>query len=205
MSCNVPVNIGSEDDKEYKVITLVGPPDRAGNYQGGDAVGDFVMVAVVRPYPGSVSGGGYLVNPSLPPGGSAGTYAVDVGKKTNFGFSVRNNKSGKSMQGHVNIILRKGGKLYQIKTTSVTTFTPVTNGTGGTANFETKANLTDLTTGASTGNLTLKMVVIDKGEPGKDDTIEITLWNGGTLWYSSKWDGAKTVAALLTGGNLQVR
>ena len=34
----------------------------------------------------------------------------------------------------------------------------------------------------------------DKGEPGSSDTIGITVWNkSGGLWFSSNWNGTKTV------------
>ena len=33
----------------------------------------------------------------------------------------------------------------------------------------------------------------DKGEPGSNDTIGITLWDGSTLLFSSEWNGAKTL------------
>ena len=46
----------------------------------------------------------------------------------------------------------------------------------------------------------------DNGEPGKNDTIGITVWNkSGGLWYASNWSGTKTVEQILGGGNLVVR
>ncbi len=44
----------------------------------------------------------------------------------------------------------------------------------------------------------------DKGEPGSNDTIGITLWNGNTLVFSSEWTGAKTLEKQIDGGNLVV-
>ena len=54
------------------------------------------------------------------------------------------------------------------------------------------------------GGWSLQMSMTDKGEPGKDDTIAVTLWNGSTLVFSSNWNGAKTVEQILGGGNLVV-
>jgi hypothetical protein len=48
------------------------------------------------------------------------------------------------------------------------------------------------------------MSMTDKGEPGKDDTIGLTLWNGSTLVFSSYWNGTKTPEQILGGGNLVV-
>jgi len=46
----------------------------------------------------------------------------------------------------------------------------------------------------------------DKGEPGSGDSIAVTVWNkSGGLWFSSNWDGTKTVEQTLGGGNVQVR
>ncbi len=51
-------------------------------------------------------------------GTSGGTYKADTGSRMNFGFNV-NYKNLKSLQGHVNIVFRKGGKVYQIKSTAI--------------------------------------------------------------------------------------
>jgi hypothetical protein len=44
----------------------------------------------------------------------------------------------------------------------------------------------------------------DRGEPGADDIIGFTLWNGNELWYSSNWTGIGTEEMYLSGGNLVV-
>jgi hypothetical protein len=56
------------------------------------------------------------------------------------------------------------------------------------------------------GNATLQVTMTDKGEPGSADTIGITLWNkAGGLWFSSRYENARTVEQLLGGGNLVVK
>jgi hypothetical protein len=56
------------------------------------------------------------------------------------------------------------------------------------------------------GNGTLQVKLTDMGEPGKSDTISLTVWNkSGGLWYASNSDGTKTIEQLLGGGNLVVR
>ena len=52
------------------------------------------------------------------------------------------------------------------------------------------------------GNLTLQMQMTDRGEPGPNDTMAITVSNGSTMLFSSKWDGTRTVEKALDGGNL---
>jgi hypothetical protein len=55
------------------------------------------------------------------------------------------------------------------------------------------------------GNAALQVTMTDKGEPGKEDTISITVWNkSGGLWFSSSWDGTRTQEQVLSGGNLVV-
>jgi hypothetical protein len=42
-----------------------------------------------------------------------------------------------------------------------------------------------------------------RGEPGKTDTIGITVLNKSAgLWFSGKWDGTKTAEQVLGGGSL---
>jgi hypothetical protein len=141
---------------------------------------------------------------------SAGTYAGDVGERTNFGFSVKFNKQLTNLQGHANIIIRQDGHVYQVKTNATTSLTVNQVSTGVyDATFTSKANLTDLTNPLTPvslgGNLDLVVTLRDAGEPGTSDQIGITLWRGNTLLYSSNWTGTQTVKQALGGGNLQVR
>ncbi len=55
------------------------------------------------------------------------------------------------------------------------------------------------------GNATLQVDMTDNGEPGTLDTIGITVWNkSGGMWFSSNWNGTKTVQQNLAGGDLMV-
>ncbi|HEX6192570.1 MAG TPA: T9SS type A sorting domain-containing protein, partial [Chitinophagaceae bacterium] len=54
------------------------------------------------------------------------------------------------------------------------------------------------------GGLNLQVNMTDRGEPGLNDDIAISLWNGNTLLYSSNWIGNNTGLMLLAGGNLLV-
>ena len=183
-------------------------------YRGG--LLEQAVIEVARPDGSFITGGGYTIITT--PGGS---YGADVGSRVNYGFNVKYNKNNKNLQGHANIIFRKGGRVYQIKANAMDslgvalkTSTGVTC-TGspsatcwGLAEFRSKANLTDVTDPAAPqskgGGLLLQMTMIDKGEPGKSDTIGVSLWDGNTLLFSSLWSGAKTVEQLIEGGNLVV-
>jgi hypothetical protein len=178
---------------------------------------DNTVVTVSKPIAGVISGGGYL---SLT--NSGGLNAGDAGTKNNFGFNIKNERNGP--KGNINVIVRRmeaDGILhvYQIKGNAMTSLSSkaATANAPGTATFNGKANIQDITglitasnpTGAAIpvdGNATLQVVMTDKGEPGSADSIAITLWNkDGGMWFASKWDGVKTVEQTLSGGNLQIR
>ena len=95
--------------------------------------------------------------------------------------------------------------------TSLTT-KPVTTPsatTPATAIFNGKANIQDITDPLAVipidGNATLQVTLTDLGEPGRTDSIGITLYNKtGGVWFSSNWNGIKTTEQVLDGGNLDV-
>lgn len=63
-----------------------------GNY-ARNAAEENAVVTVAKLIPGSIAGGGFLLNQT-----SAGEKAGDAGKRTNFGFNVKNVKSGANFQ-----------------------------------------------------------------------------------------------------------
>ncbi|HET7081541.1 MAG TPA: hypothetical protein VFM49_29285, partial [Chloroflexia bacterium] len=72
-----------------------------------------------------------------------------------------------------------------------------------------KANIQDITDPQNPvtveGNASLQLTMTDRGEPGANDTLAITVWNrNGALWYASNWNGTRTVEQVLGGGNLAV-
>jgi len=200
-SCDWNASITSGDAAHFTIGIVVD------GYYTRNASDDDAIVTLAKPYTGFITGGGYLINQA-----SSGSFAGGNGLRSNFGFNVKNNKSGSNLQGAVNIIVRSNGKVYQIKSNAINSMTAtLANGlTGsGTAQFSGKANLRDITNPLApvslSGNLTLNMTLTDKGEPGSSDTIGFTLWDGNTLVYSSNWSGANTIEQLLNGGNTQVR
>ena len=201
-TCNWSVNIGTADSQQYTIRTIVSYY-YARNNQYEDAV-----VTVSKPYPNSfITGGGYLIMLN-----SGGLYPGAPATKNNLGSSVKNSSNGH--KGNINTIIRNNGRVYQIKGNAMTSLAtqPVANpspATPATATFNGKANIQDITDPLNPisidGNATLQVTMTDKGEPGTVDTIGITVWNkSGGLWFSSNWNGTKTVELLLGGGNVVV-
>jgi len=203
------VDIGSNDAYPYTIRVEVGDP---GYYQ---AENEEVVVTVYKPLNDFITGGGYII-----PTRSNGTYKSDAGRKTNFGFNVRYNKTGKNLQGNINTIFRRlEGSIvhtYQIKGNAMTSLSviaananPASNTNPKKALFNGKANMTDITNPLAPislgGNLTLQVSMTDRGEPGLNDQIGIMVYdNAGGILYSSDWDGIKTGELYLTGGNIVV-
>jgi hypothetical protein len=200
-TCNWNVTI-SGDAQDFTVGIVVN------NYYTRNSADDNVVVMVAKPLASNfITGGGYIVLSN-----SEGLKAGDAGRKSNFGFNVKYNKSGKNLQGNINIIVRRteadGLHVYQIKGNAMTSLA-VQSGPG-TATFNGKASIQDITNPLAPisveGNASLQVTIDDNGEPGSSDTIGITVWNkNGGLWYSSNWSGVKTVEQTLGGGNLIVR
>jgi hypothetical protein len=199
------MSIGNSGSSQYMIGIVVN------NYYTDNSTYESIIVTVSQPIgSGFITGGGFLVN-----GSSAGQYAADSGQKTNFGFNVKYNKQLTNLQGNANIIFRRGGHVYQIKTNAMNTLAVQNNcqpsgvqTAWSCATFTSKANLADVTNPnapvALGGNLSLVVNITDKGEPGSSDTISIQLMSGNALLFSSNWNGTQTIQQILTGGNLVV-
>jgi hypothetical protein len=152
-----------------------------------------------------ITGGGYLVLES-----SSGTYGGTPASKTNFGFNAKS-KGKNTLQGKVNIIIRKNGRVYQIKSTAIDSLSSRawTSTAPGIGSFQSKGALQDITDPLApisvAGNLTIQMTFTDNGEPGSADRLALTVWDGETVLFSSRWNGVATVEQLLGGGNVVAR
>jgi len=197
---NWTVNISPNVSQQYTIGIIV-----TNYYTRNSSFDDDVVTVSVPPAAGSITGGGYLVMSN-----SAGLYPGGVGTKNNFGFNCQNTKSG--VKGNINTIIRNNGRVYQIKGNSMTSLTtnPITS-TTGTATFNGKANIQDITNPNAPpisidGNATLQVSMADNGEPGSNDTISITVFNkSGGVWFTSNWNGTTSVQQKIWGGNLRVR
>ncbi len=213
-SCVWEANIGSADSVPFTIGIVVN------NYYTRDSSEDNEVITISKPLSTNfITGGGYLVLAT-----SAGQMAGNPGSKNNFGFNVKYNKSGKNLQGNMNIIFRRtepadGNKLhvYQIKANAMDTLgvDPANGCTTGTptkpcfAAFTSKANLKDITNPLAPisigGNSQLQVTITDKGEPGRLDTIGITYFSdAGGIRFSSSWTGTATGEQPIGGGNLVV-
>lgn len=197
------VDLGNSPSESFTVGIVVG------NYYTRNHSEDDVVVTVYKPDGDFITGGGYIL-----PDNSAGQYASNDGLKTNFGYNVRYNQNGRKLNGHMNIIFRilqfDGVHTYQVKGNAIQSLgVNMADINAKFGEFITKANLKDITDPDNHislgGNLTLKVEMTDRGEPGSDDSIGINLTDSnGVLLYSSNWSGIRTNEMTLAGGNLVV-
>ena len=196
------------------------------HYTGADAGPTPVTLAL--PGQDFVTGGGHLVLTN-----SAGTYAGTTNSKMNFGFTMKWNKSGKNLQGQINIVFRKWQsyngewqwRVYQIKSNAINSMAVVEVGSNGQpasatnpaafrkAIINTKANLKDVTDPLNNidlgGNHNLVLEAIDHitANGGTNDKISVMIMGSTSneLLFSSSWVSNATVAQTITGGNINVR
>jgi hypothetical protein len=210
-----PANLGNSQDAEYDIRVIVG--DDGSNKQGYYiAEEEKAVVTVYKPTGDFITGGGQIINTN-----SEGSMKGDYGSKTNFGFNVKLNKTGKNLQGNLNFIFRRkvSGVLrsYQVKANAMQSLAVnATNVKRQTANFVSKCNLTDITNLNAPvslgGNLFMYVNMVDNGEPGTKDSISFVLVDGqspdptilSNIIYSSNWVGNMTQMKNLSGGNLVV-
>jgi hypothetical protein len=202
---NVTLDIGAADAKQFTIGIIVN------NYYTRNSSAENTIVTVSKPLDNFITGGGYIVLTSNSAGQKAGTQ----GTNNNFGFNVKYNKSNTNLQGNINTIIRRMETdnvlhVYQVKGNSMTSLA-VNSGiaTAKTATFNGKASIQDVTNPLAPvsvdGNATLQVTMTDKGEPGNTDDVGITVWNkNGGLWYSSNWNGVRTINQALAGGNIKV-
>jgi hypothetical protein len=188
------VNIGNSDSETYVVSAS------ANNYYTGSDTTDITVSKALAD--NFITGGGYIVLSN-----SAGSTPGTRGTKNNFGFSVKYNKKLTNLQGHSNVIVRDRGHVYQVKSNAISSLT--VNTVTGAAVLTSKATLQDVTDSLNpvpiAGNYVLVLSMTDRGEPGSTDSIAISILDksGGT-WFSSNWNGVKTIEQTLDGGNLVV-
>jgi hypothetical protein len=111
--------------------------------------------------------------------------AGNVGSKNNFGFNVKFNKKGKSLQGNVTTMIRKtevdGLHIYKIKANKIQSLAVQPSASGGKATINARASIQDVTDPQNVisvdGNASLQIKLSDWGNPGNQmDSIAITIW-----------------------------
>ncbi|AHG88819.1 hypothetical protein J421_1282 [Gemmatirosa kalamazoonensis] len=199
VSCNWSASLGSQESATWTVGVVVD------GFYARNSADDNTVVTVALPIGGMISGGGFLVNSA-----SGGQYAGQAGLKTNYGFNVKYNKQLTNLQGSLNVIVRNGGRTYQIKANSMTSLATDAVNTPYTAQFAAKASIQDITDPTNViavdGNATLQVTLTDRGSPGSNDSLGIAVFNkSGGLWFASNWNGTKTVEQTIGGGDVVVR
>jgi hypothetical protein len=163
-------------------------------------------------------------------GSTAGTYAGDAMTKAEFDFDIKYKKPPKAKPGEPLVVADLKGDLkikfgiadrkYEItakdkdlKSLGIASKTPAgvvctskpSTTCLGLADLRADATLTDTTKKKVVvgSNLALRITATDRGG-GKKDSIGITLWDGGTLVFSSDWTGTDTVERTLHDGDIHV-
>jgi len=107
-ACDWPVEIGMSDSAAHMIGIQV-----KGDYIR-DSSDDDTIIVVSKPQINFVAGGGFLASQS-----TGGKYASDHGKRTDFGLMVKYIPGESKLSGWVNVMLRNGGRVYQVRTTSL--------------------------------------------------------------------------------------
>lgn len=201
-------NIGSSDVGTIEVAVIV-----TGNYYFNQTASD-TYVTVVKPgVANSMAGGGALNNAALPASSGYLAGAPGAANYATFSTNVKYNKSGTNPQGKVNVLVKSYNKPDGTADTSIHTYSITSNSIAemtlpkpGQMSFGSKANIVDITNPSSSVGLdsgaTLQITLTD----GSPDKVGIVLQRrSGGVWFSSAWDGQKTVEKPLAGGNVVIQ
>ncbi|HSK26225.1 MAG TPA: M12 family metallo-peptidase [Jiangellales bacterium] len=184
----------------------------AGSYYTGTTT---ATVRVIAADGGSVTGTGEITATS-----SAGTYAATPGSRVGVELSVRYAPPASTrLSGNATVSLVSGGVSYELRSTSLDALGTTRRTEAGAAcsagpsqvcwgigTVRATADLVNRATGATVKRgLELRITFTDRGAPGRNDTLGVTVWDGSTLVHSSAWTGAATAEQALTGGNLNVQ
>ncbi len=143
----------------------------------------------------------------------AGLKAGDPGSRTYFTAGAKLARWLRRPVGQINIVLRRteadGVHLYHVGAWSMTSLQ--TDRTTGTAIIVATARVRDVTKPFRPVVLdtraTVRITLDDNGRPGAlIDRLGITVWNrSNQLWFSSNWDGTKTVDQTIAAGDVRVQ
>jgi hypothetical protein len=219
----------SNGGKVIEVRSLVSPKpvlpvtsNAGGNYTG-EATTDMITIGMGGT--DYVTGGGHIVLPVT--SSTNGYYAAKQGSKVNFGMTMKWNKTGRSLQGQINIIYRRleNGvtKLYQIKSNAINSLSVDAITGGNLATINTKAEFTDVTDPSNPklllGNNDLTVIAFERSNSttGTLDEISFRLVNPATrntadgalipagVLFTNALEGANTVRTKLSNGKNNVR
>jgi hypothetical protein len=137
----------------------------------------------------------------------------------NFGFTMKWNKSGRNLQGRINVVYRRWQlfngvmqwRVYQIRSNAINSMAVNTFNGFNRAVINTKANLTDVTDPLAPisigGGLDLTLEAWDHATDngGSFDRIAVRLMDGSQLFFASSWTNSALTVQQITGGNINVR
>ena len=195
VSAMFTASLNEEESRTFEIQIEAG-----GYYQG--ELADPVVIVLYNPSGDHVTGGGYIM------AGDPNNVAVveaTPGSKTNFGFNIKYHPKKNELQGNMNMIIRgESNPPMQFNSNEpialgVNTYDPENK----TAQFSFRGNLMQANN-ILYENLVLHVTLTDRGNPGHNDDIGFTLWNGNQLIYSSNWNGSYTNRINLSGGNLVI-
>jgi hypothetical protein len=206
----VQLNIGSADSQDYKITVVVS----GAYYNSPSDPASQTLIVVSKPITGGRFEGRGSIN-NTNGYGSAGLIKGASQYETTFFFDVKYNNKGTNPQGKVTIWVwsyyKPDGTLdttihkYVIKSNSISTLA-INQKVAGTALFSSKATvkeeLPDGSMVSIDGGAILQISVTDKDSSG--DLLAITVQRSkGGLWYSSNWNGTKTVEKAVSTGDVQ--
>lgn len=203
VSWNYTFDIGNSDSKSFGIGI-----DVNGYYTGALPKED-VLVTVYRPAGEHITGGGFISNTDSV--NAFGLYVPDPGTRVNFGFNIRFNKAGTNLKGKLNFIWRtQDGRILQARSNSIESLgVDIVDENSKTAVYVAKCNVRDLSEDSqpipNSGNISMYVTLTDRGNPGTNDQIGFTLWNGNELWFSNDWENNETLETYLSKGNLIIQ
>jgi trimeric autotransporter adhesin len=192
----------SGDVADIQIAVIVG-----GNFIANSKWYDGLLTIAVPTPGGKILGRSDICESGL----SSGYVKAAPGTVTRISFNVKYSKSFKNPQGAVNVWIESLSKpdgtldtklhYYKFKSNAITSL--VVN--APIATFDSKANMTednkDGTVTSVEGNCIMRIEVIKATVSGVKDQIAVTIYrNKGGVWYSSRWDGAKTIMTNVCAG-----
>ncbi|MBI1761329.1 MAG: hypothetical protein HYR56_07835 [Acidobacteria bacterium] len=209
-------NLGNQNFASIQIAVII-----TGNYKR-DQSADDTIVGIAKPgVANQMIGVGKLNNlagPFASNGFLGNAPATGANYYTSIASNVSYNKSFTNPQGKVNIIVkslnRSNGTVgtavhtYSITSNSITTFTSAVVNGQQVVTFGAKCNVVEITNPATPialeGGAQMQIVMSPPaGSSGQTASITVQK-NGGGMWYSSAWDGTKTVAKPLSSGMISV-
>jgi len=217
-SATTQYNLGNSNADSIQLAVIVG-----GNYTRNQSADDTIVEVAKPGLANSMIGVGKLDNTASPL--SSGYLATAPVPGSNYYTSVASNlqynKSLTNPQGKVNILVKSYNKADGTIDTNIHTYSIVSNSISGLTealdprtnmtmvSFSAKANITEVTNPLSPvsvdSGVTIQLIFSPSGtNTPQTGSITVPKKTGG-LWFTSAWDGTRTVQKTLAGGIVAVQ